>query len=261
MFRLAKWYLDLVAEDGTALITYAASLRWGAIRLQYASTILSRTGTAPIERSQFTRVQLPDDTDDVLHVSLPGLGLTGEWCRTAAPIQATLLADASGVVQWDCLLPSGRVAVELNGESLTGAGYAERLTLTCPPWSLPFRRLRWGRYVGATRSLVWIDWDHDAARRWVWVDGQLQPGAVPAMDAVTCLRDAGGGVSLRLTPERVLCERRALQVIAHRWPAFGVLPLGPLRDLHETKRLARGSLHGGEGLLETGWVIHEEVAW
>lgn len=261
MFRLAKWYLDLVAEDGTALITYAASLRWGAIRLQYASTFLSRPGTAPIERSQYTRVQLPDDTGDVVHLSLPGLGLTGEWHRTAAPIRATLLAEASGAVQWDCLLPGAQASVELNGEALTGAGYAERLTLTCPPWSLPFRRLRWGRFAGATHALVWIDWDHDPARRWVWLDGQPQAEAVPTVEGVTRLHDAGGEASIRLTPERVLCERRALQVIAHRWPALGALPLGPLRDLHETKRLARGSLHGGDGLLETGWVIHEEVAW
>jgi hypothetical protein len=96
MFRLAKWYLDLVAEDGTALITYAASLRWGAIRLQYASTFLSRPGTAPIERSQLTRVHPPDDTDDVLHLSLPGLGLSGEWfARRAANTEPQRFAFAT----------------------------------------------------------------------------------------------------------------------------------------------------------------------
>ena len=36
MFLLTKWYLDLVTPEGTALIAYAARLRWGRFRMARA---------------------------------------------------------------------------------------------------------------------------------------------------------------------------------------------------------------------------------
>lgn len=261
MFRLSKWYLDLVADDGATLIAYVAALRWGALHLHYASIFQSRPGMAPCERSQVTGVQLPEPVGDAVRVSLPGLGLAGVWQPAAEPVRATLLEGASGAVHWECFLPGATATVELDGEVLAGAGYVERLTLTRPPWTLPFRRLRWGRFVGAAHALVWIDWDHDSARRWVWLDAAPQPDVALATAGVTGLRDASGAVSLAIAPDRILCERRALQVIGSRWPALNALPLGPLRDLHETKHLSHGILRRGDATLDTGWVIHEEVAW
>ena len=31
MFTLTKWYLDLVTDDGLAVVAYSARLRWGLI--------------------------------------------------------------------------------------------------------------------------------------------------------------------------------------------------------------------------------------
>jgi hypothetical protein len=37
MFELVKWYMDVVAEDGSALFAYSARVRWGAVRVSVAS--------------------------------------------------------------------------------------------------------------------------------------------------------------------------------------------------------------------------------
>src|SRR2546423_3960326 len=44
------------------------------------------------------------------------------------------------------------------GGRLEGLGYAERLTMTIPPWRLPFEELRGGRFLSDGDALVWINW-------------------------------------------------------------------------------------------------------
>ena len=50
-------------------------------------------------------------------------------------------------------------------------GYAERLRLNLRPGRLPIDGLRWGRFVSAAHSAVWIAWEHPTPRRWLWHDG------------------------------------------------------------------------------------------
>jgi hypothetical protein len=173
-------------------------------------------------------------------------------------VSATLLEDDSGRLQWDCLLPSAAATVRVGDETLEGRGYVERLTLTRPPWSLPLRTLRWGRFASPSHALAWISWEGGLPRRWAWLDGVAQPDAL--------IDDAGvsglpGGGRLTLQPVRELCDRRALQVLSRRLPALEAIPLGPLRDLREAKRLDRAKLRLASGAEDEGWAIHEVVAW
>ncbi|MFN2316644.1 MAG: hypothetical protein ABR551_09985 [Gemmatimonadales bacterium] len=261
MFRLVKWYLDLVTDEGTVVIVYAAALRWPALRLRYLSTFLARPREEPVERSAWSGVALPDEAADTIRVDHAGLGLSGQWHRAAPSTHATLLVDTEGSVQWDCLMPSATARVVVDGNILVGAGYVERLTLTRPPWSLPFRGLRWGRYTGASRSATWIDLQGDAPRRWVWLDGVPNPEAIPDAIGLHGPHGSGDDWSLRFTPDRELLNRQALQVISQRLPVLHALPLGPFGNLHETKYLARGSLHHRGTVVDEGWVIHEQVTW
>ena len=50
MFKLSKWYLDVITEDGSAFIGYAARLEWGPLRVAYGATLLALSGAAVIER-------------------------------------------------------------------------------------------------------------------------------------------------------------------------------------------------------------------
>jgi hypothetical protein len=258
MLHLTKWYLDLVTPGGTTLIVYAAALRWRALRIEFASTFVAPPLGDVIEASSWSGVELPHDEDDRLRFSNGGLAIDGEWERTAPAVAATLLDDEEGRVRWDCLYPGAQARVRSRNGVLTGLGYAERLTFTRPPWSLPLHTLRWGRFVSARHTLAWIRWDGGPPRRWAWLDGAPQPGSMAEGDGVTGL---DRGVALDLTPSRVLCDRRALQVLSHQLPALNALPLGRLKSLREIKRLDRGHLKGPSLGDDEGWVIHETVTW
>lgn len=258
MFRLTKWYLDLVTDQGTALIAYAASLEWAGFSLQFASTLLARPGATPIEATAWSHVVLPEATDDAIRFRHERLRLAGEWRRVAAPIDATLLDDDAGRLHWACLMPSARATVTLDGETLEGRGYAECLTMTRLPWTLPFDRLRWGRCTTPAHALVWIGWSGATSRQWVWLDGVAEAGARLDDEGVHGL---SRGRELYFQPGRELCDRRALQVISRHLPAVDTLLTGPIRDLRETKRLDRGVLTSEDGSAEDGWAIHEVVAW
>jgi len=258
MLDLTKWYLDLVTPEGTALIAYAASLRWRALHVEFASTLLARPGAPAEEENAWADVTLPEPDSEALSFRHVGLGLEGRWLGGAPPVSATLLEDDSGRLHWDCLFPSAAATVRLGGETLEGRGYVERLTMTRPPWSLPLRTLRWGRFASPSHALAWISWEGGPPRRWAWLDGTAQCDAVIGDAGVSGLTGGGG---LTLEPVRELCDRRALQVLSRRLPALEAIPLGPLRELRETKRLDRAKLRLAGGIEDEAWAIHEVVRW
>lgn len=258
MLSLTKWYLDVVADDGAAAIVYAGSLGWGALHVDFASTLVARPGERPVEQTAWFGVDLPERSDDGVRFRHDGLGVAGHWRGVAEPIETTLLDDSEGCLQWDCFVPVATADVQLPGGALVGGGYVERLTMTRAPWSLPLRKLRWGRFGTASHALVWIDWQGGPPRTWVWLDGVRQPGASVGRTRVTGLE---GDRELRLERGRALCRRRSLEVLSRHLPALDTVPLGPLRDLHETKRLSRGVLRRGGVVEDQGWAIHELVRW
>jgi len=214
-----------------------------------------------VEQSTWSRVRFPESRGGALHFDHPGLRFTGCWRGTTEPIRSTLLTDGDGTVQWDCLLPNTAATVSLGGDTLEGLGYVERLTLTYPPWNLPFHQIRWGRFSSASRSVIWIDWQGEPSRRWVWLDGMSQQDTILDERGLHGLQSQDGTLSLDLTEERNVRNSRALQALSRRLPLVESLPLGPLRNLRETKRLARGTLRQGRTAVDEGWVIHEEVSW
>lgn len=258
MFSLTKWYLDLVTDQGTALIVYAATLEWAALRVGYASTFLARPGAQPLEQRAWSHVQMPAIDGETLRFAHDGLGFQGEWTREAPSLDATLLDDSDGRLDWRCFTPSGKATATLVGEPIAGRGYAECITMTRLPWTLPLRRLRWGRYASAAHSAVWIDWSNGAPRRWVWFDGASQPAAILEEDSVSGLESRWG---IQLRSVRTLCDRRALEVISVQLRPLADLPIGPLKHMLETKFLKRGTLSHDGVQVDDGWVIDELVAW
>ena len=258
MLELSKWYLDVVTTEGTALIAYAASLRWGALHVEFASVLLSAAGEPVREAHAWSGVRLPEFSGTDVELRHPGLGLEGHWTPTSPPVRATLLEDESGALRWDCYMPSAAASVTVPGRSLEGVGYVERLTVTRPPWAFPLRALRWGRYASKSHAMVWIDWRGGPPRSWIWLDGERQDGARVTDQGIQGLAGAG---ELTLGPGRVLCDRKALKVLSRAFPTLGLLPLGPLGELRELKRLDRGTLSRAGSADDEGWAVHEVVEW
>jgi hypothetical protein len=258
-FTLSKWYLDCVADDGDALVAYAARLRWGPVRLSYASALRRRAGsTQATVESSLREAPLPERTGSDVTWSAPLLGIEGAWKGLSPPLAASILEAPEGSVAWRCWLPRSRASVAHGSERIEGLGYVEELALTLPPWRLPIDELWWGRFLGERHALVWIDWRGPHSRRLAWLDDRPLPGACVDTERV---EDAGAGVRLSIEPGGLLRQgalgRTALAVL----PA--VDRLLPVRILatDETKWCARGSLDVRGEPADHGWVIHEVVRW
>ncbi|MBI5495341.1 MAG: hypothetical protein HY904_09985 [Deltaproteobacteria bacterium] len=256
-FFLRKWYLDIVTDGGDAAIIYAAQLTIGAVRVGYQSLLRHSPGLPTTTRTRFRAPTEPHQHDDTLHWHSRALDTRGTWAATAPPVERTVLDDAHGCIRWNCLAPGARATLVDGATTLTGHGYAEVLTLTAPPWSLPIRELWWGRFVSADACLTWIDWRGPHTFRTVLLDG------VEVADATV---NEGGiaspTVNLRFDLTELLRQGQlgfsALSLLPRR-----VLQILPGRTLliDETKWLSRSRLQRAGKAESHGWTIHEVVRW
>jgi len=159
-------------------------------------------------------------------------------------------------VEWTCTAPAADVVVHAPGGAVVhGRGYAERLVMTLPPWRLPIRELRWGRWIAAdqVRSLVWIDWRGAAPATWVLRDGALCAGATVS-DTEVC---AGGDVA-PIAARRLLHSRRLEDVIGTIAPLRALLPPGILA-MEDTRWACGDPLGAPDGSSVSGAAIAELV--
>lgn len=255
-FVLDKWYLDLVTDDGAAVIAYAARLALGPLALGYTSVLDASAPGAPRIRTRVGGLRAPRvEGRELAFASVP-LGVRFRLSPLDPAAAATFYERPGGAVRWRCDAPRGRATVELDGRVLSGLGYAEQVRLTLPPWQLPIEELRWGRALGEGGSLVWVDWSGAAHRtRLVLRDGvPVEASAVTDREVVA----ADGTALVRLAEGRVLRSGWLSRTVGPTLPATlrRRLPGGALR-LHETKWCAEAVLAGGA----PARALHEVVRW
>ena len=258
-FLLEKWYLDLVTDDGTALVGYVGGVTWHGLAVGVTSRLVAAPDAPPAETSTLGGHRWPVLTHGVLTWAAAPLSLHGEWRALAPPVERTLLNSSAGTIEWSCLMPRARASVVTASGRLEGLGYAERLRLTLPPWVFPFHTLRWGRHVSADHAVVWIEWDGEVSMRATWLDGVPQPDA--RVDAAGVLGLAGGH-AVRFHTARDLSRRAVGDTIARMAPVLAARVAGRLASMQEHKQLSRSSLvDAGGRALDDGWAIHEVVTW
>jgi hypothetical protein len=257
-FALTKWYFDCVADDGRVVIGYWASLAWRKLAFTWESVVLYEPGKPPGRRSAISTSPAPEVNADAIAWHSSALRCSLEAERRQASVGQCLLDDGLGVVDWRAEAPAALVTVQVHGHApLRGPGYAERLVLTVPPWRLPIRELRWGRWLDADarHSVVWIDWRGTSPRSWVFIDGQA---AVPAQvtDGVVASDDATVSIGARRTLESMSFA----QVAAAIPPLRAVLPKSMLA-LSETKWCSDATRQCAAGPPLAGRAIHEVVVF
>lgn len=254
-FELSKWYADVIADDGSAMIVYAATLKLPALpTVHYAATI-DHLGT---QHTSLRRGNTVEQRDEGLRIALAGLPVVGTWTATAAPIDSTrLYASSDGAIDWHCLMPRASARVECAGRVIKGTGYVERLSMTLPAWRLPMDRLRWGRAHTGNRTVVWIDWSGSAPRRWVWLDGRSTVATDVQRDRLL-LAD---GSTLFVDEQRTIRDGAIGPELLQLIPALARLPLSRTLAGVETKWIGRATLQCTQGKVEQGWALHEEVRW
>jgi hypothetical protein len=265
MFRLVKWYLDAVGEDGTAFIGYAAHLRWGALRVRYRAILLALPNVSATEA--FTLRASPDplveDGGAVRWSCLP-LQLQGVWTPRCVPIQRTLFASQDGNVIWECIAPAATVDLTLRSLQISASGYVERLTMTAPPWALGLDQLHWGRFISGNSCVVWLDWRGPGAQRIVLWNGADIPDAVVHENHIVLTPssrlDLEPGEPAGEPQSRILREGPLVNIIAAVPGLKDALPRW-LGEGHEVKRLSRARLQSNDRTASEGWSINEVVTW
>lgn len=256
MFQLDKWYLDCVTEAGTVVCGHWATVRWGPARLRYAASLVGRSGDEHAALARYTLRPGPPPAvrGDLVEWAAASVGVSGTWCVLEPAVERLLYEGPNGSIRWSCLGPRASAVLRTGAETVRGTGYVERLTMSVPPWRLPFRTLRWGRFHGPGRTLVWIDWGEGLSRHWVFDAGGEDAGGRVCADGITL----GGG---RLVlPAGTTLRGGALRRTALR-PLGRLVGLVPgWRAAHETKWLTRARLESGDETLE-GWAVHEVVTW
>ena len=255
MFRLHKWYLDVVTDTGDVLILYAGTVEWGRIAFDYASVLQYRDGVTRDVQS-VRRVAQPRLQADAVTWRSGPLRVEGQWIRDAPEIQRTLVNGPDGLINWTCHMPRAQATVQFHEEKIAGLGYVESLTLTIPPSKLPFRTLRWGRHLSDRHWIVWIGWTGCGDRLWIWMDGEEQPAAALVDGAPSRL---DGGARLRLSSARDVRDRNVLESLTGLPAAMTPRIAGSLAGLHEHKQVSRSSLVIADHAIDHGWALHEVV--
>jgi hypothetical protein len=258
-FSLSKWYLDCTADNGDVLVGYAASLRWRALQLEFAS-ILVRRSTGEIQtKTTLHKGTLPVSADGSVRWQCAALGLEGTWIAKEPPLSRRIFEASETPLLWECVQPRAQAEIVVDGVgTFKGFGYVDHLDLSTKPWRLPLNELRWGRYLSEQDSIIWMDFKGSAPDTIVFHNGVFCKGAQVSDERVTTGEE---GMTLRFEDTCVLREgalaSTALSVIP------GVNKFLPARMLqtYECKWRSRGVVSKGESTLGTGWTIHEVVRW
>lgn len=254
---LSKWYLDCVADDGTVFLGYWAVLRWKIARVRYASTTLFFPDGRVETRRRLASTAPPRRDGGSTRWSVASLGLSGCWTSTQEERELELFRSPEGEIRWRCVAPVARVALELPGGGMTGRGYVENLQMTLPPWRLPVRDLRWGRYHSDSGRdwVVWIDWKGDAPMT-VALTSEGDVGSPRVTDDSV---DLASKVVLRLAAPRTLRRGRLGATALEGMIRLRALVPGGLLETREAKWLSRGSIERAGRTASEGWAVHELV--
>ena len=252
-FFLSKWYLDCIDDAGDAVILYCAAMRWRGLHLNYSS-IVSLVGETAQSQTSLRRFRVVEG-DGEISVEIPGLKVAGNWKADSAPVRQTVYEDPAGSVHWNSIQPRSIARIRIGDRELTGLGYVECLTLTLPPWQLPMRELRWGRFVSACDALVWTDWQGPYSTSFAYHNGRKLD-----IDSVSESGLIAGDATLRMTDSTPIRVGRLRDTVLPGAPALARIFPHSIFNVEECKWRSRGALDTGDHHAE-GWVIHEVVRW
>jgi len=258
-FELSKWYADCATDQGDSLIVYSAELRWRGPAIHYTNLLTYRSGSPA--RSRFSlREQPPPHAQDgnIAWRSRPW-NVEARWLEPGDAVRETLFNSPAGSLEWDCVAPRSAVQFRIGAnEHFRGWGYVEHLRLSLPPWRLPIHQLRWGRFVNATDTLVWIDWRGPYNRQVVYHNG-----AAVVAQAISDreIRLADGETTLDLDASAVLREGALGATALAVLPNLDRLFPSAMLNVRERKWLSRAVLRRPGHPDSTGMAIHEVVEW
>lgn len=253
---LVKWYIDCVAPDGRSAVVYWAEVRWRGVRATVHSVAWHAPGAPARSWNRFSQAPEPGIRGGRLDWRSESAGWSIRGEALGPPFGLRLYERREGAVDWRCEACPIRVEVTLpEAGTLSGLGYAERLTLGFAPWKLPIDELRWGRWIADSgeRSMVWVDWRGAHPLTAVFVDASRREPAHVSDVAIGV-----AGAALEFQEGRTVHSRSVRSLLGGAGPLVKVIP-GNWLDLEDRKWLGRGRLVTDGQPPVFGWAIREVV--
>lgn len=255
-FFLSKWYFDCVSDDGEAFIGYSAEMRWRTLSIDYTSTLHYRRNRKVRAATSLRKIGPPRVEDSYLQWGSNHLGVIGKWIPITQPIERTLVESEAGNIEWNCLQPNAKAEIAVDSYRIEGRGYVDHVTMTIPPWQLPFDQLRWGRFHANSDSMVWLDWQGGNEINLAFHNGAPVESLVIDAHGLRA-RD----LSLELDTGDVLREGPLLKTALAKVPGIDKAFPESILHTYECKRLSRGMLRTSPMTAKPGWAIHEAVCF
>jgi hypothetical protein len=252
-FSLQKWYLDCVEESGDLAVVYCVEFSWRGLSV-HLNSVLTKDKNGVRTRSSNSRYQI-DANDLRISIDLPKLGASGLWEAIRPRYERLVYENEGGSLTWNCLQPGSCVHLHMPHRELKGLGYAEHVSLSIPPWALPLRELRWGRFISSCTALAWVDWQGPYCTRFAVRDGR-ETSLLAIADDEIAMPDA----TLRIEPGISLRSGPLASTILPGLPMLQKVLPRSLLNVEEHKWCSRGTVTGPNDASD-GWVIHEVVHW
>ena len=253
-FILSKWYMDCVNDTGDVFIGYLAGLRWKKLHVNYASILLHDQTTGRQEHTSVKKQNTPNIRNNRLKWEPSRLGAKGTWESLDEPVSKTLLNSENGRLDWSCHQPkSNAVIIYKTKLKLSGFGYTEQIEMTIKPWELPIKELRWGRYLSATDTIVWIIWKGSVPVNLVFYNRKEMDDAVISDD---CLIINQGDFILSFTDKIILREGPLISTALSQLPLIHNFFPDKILHTHDMKWKSKGILRMNKNNISEGWIIH-----
>ena len=255
--NLKKWYLDFVSDDGVAALCYSAKLRYKGLSLGY-SALVNGQYDKDFTAHYSLQSPCPEINGNSLqwHSAKWQTGFSWQTDSQAISQPLSLWQTSKGSVQWHNLIPGAKAQMHQNQQATSGMGYVEQLSLDIPPWKLPIKRLRWGRFVSQGATLVWIMWHlrDGSTKQWLTLNQQAVKTFNLAQQSIACTHGhlhIGQGSPIR---QGYLKDTAFSSIALLQW----LFPESIL-NIYEHKQLAPATFHTDAGEQTEGWVIDEIV--
>lgn len=237
-------------------IGYCARLRSRRLSLTWQALTVWKDDRRTFERSSLAKSPMPSRSSDHITWTAPALECSVDAGANQPAAALRLFETTTGFVDWRCEAPLADVVIQVAGSApLRGIGYVESLELTIPPWQLPIRELRWGRWAASecAHSIVWIDWRGESPRNWVLIDGVPAPVLDIRDDRVDLTTSA-----LTLASANTLSARAIEDILTGIPPLRAIVPRS-LLHFREVKWVSRGTWRRPDEPDAEGLALHERV--
>lgn len=259
-FKINKWYLDFICEDGQAMIFYSAELHWHGSKVPYTSFLHYIPNESVKVKSHFGKAHSPISDGNSIRWADSKFSIEGIWQPRAASISERLFESDSGHLDWFCYQPSSDVVLNLNGKEFFGKGYVEMLTLSTYPWKIPMNELRWGRFANGNLVVVWVEILHHKTNKWLWVNGEKSTDFAISDDSIII---TDNDIEIRFDKGIILESEKKISNVVEKFTRFipkfnSIIPANFLMA-DECKWLSHTETRCGKNYYHDGMAIHEFV--